>query len=146
MYTNTVPICYVILRDEDRCLLVQKQYPSMKSHTWNFLREEIAMGESVLEAATRIAKEKVGLDIQLTGVNKVLYQTLPSTKPETIHIAFSFFATAFQIPTHLSLGDDIVSTRWVTKDELASIYTTKEFGGPQSRYIATCVLKGENYP
>ena len=145
MYTNTILTCYVVIQNEGRYLLVEKKHPLGGNPSWNFLRNEIHVGESLVKTATRIAKEDIGVEIQLTGIVKVLYHSSLSRRAEKsggISLAFAFYATATNRPAKFSLGRDVLATKWITKEELAST----KFGGPQGTYIARQVAAGENYP
>jgi len=145
MQTNTISICYIVIQDKERYLLVEKKHLGGGAPLWNFPKNDIHLGESVFDAAARIIKEDIDLEVHLTGLVKVLHHSSLSKysdKPGTIHLAFSFYATLREIPSKFSLGSNVISTKWITKEELA----LQKFGGPQGAYIARCVIRDEKYP
>jgi 8-oxo-dGTP pyrophosphatase MutT (NUDIX family) len=121
-----------------------------KYHIWCSVGGHIELDEDPIQAAHREVKEEVGLDIVLVGKDipifdnddfKVLmppvYLGRHRTSQTHEHVVFVYFATSAtdQITDPLS-EHERAETRWVTKEELATMDLV-----PNMRFYAQEALK-----
>jgi ADP-ribose pyrophosphatase YjhB (NUDIX family) len=104
--------CSLVIEQAARLLLVQEADPDIYG-LWNQPAGHVEPGETLEECALREAREETGYDVELIGLQAIYYDTAAGN--EDINICF--LARPLGEPRY-PLADDVLSTRWFSRDEL----------------------------
>ena len=115
----------VIIKKEDRILLIKEKYLSGSAHKWNMITGSWEETDGEIEnAAIREVKEETGLDIK---IEKLLQITMVQY-PDKTKIQFFFIAEARNDKVCLpskedqeKLSESITDYKWFTKAEILQI-------------------------
>jgi ADP-ribose pyrophosphatase YjhB (NUDIX family) len=104
--------CSLVIEQEGKLLLVQEADPDIYQ-LWNQPAGHVEPDETFEQCALREAREETGYDVELLGIQGVYYDIAKGD--EDINLCFR--ARPLGEPRH-PLADDVLGTRWFTRDEL----------------------------
>jgi ADP-ribose pyrophosphatase YjhB (NUDIX family) len=111
--------CAIILEQNGKLLLVQEADPEFYGQ-WNQPAGHLDPGETIIECALREAREESGYEVEITGL-QAIYDYAITRDGEHYHIiSFCFRATPRGEPGPI-MEDEILATRWFTKEELKQL-------------------------
>ena len=111
-YLNPAPGAGVIIRRDDRVLLVQRRF-APKEGEWTLPTGFMEWDEDIEETAVREVREETGLEVRLTGLFAANTGVLPPDQPVLV-----IFYTAEEIGGALQAGDDAARAEFFALDEL----------------------------
>lgn len=97
----------------DEVLIIKENKPSA-INKWNFPSGRIELGEDILYATCREAKEETGFDVTLNGTTGV-YNFFSNTNNQVFLFHFTGQVTGGSL---LLEEDEIIDSQWVAVDEL----------------------------
>ncbi len=109
--------CSVSLEQDGQLLLVQEATPAIYGK-WNQPAGHLEPGETLFDCAIREAREESGYVVELTGLQGIYTHT--SEREQDIN--FCFRARPCGEPGPID-PDEIMATRWFTKEELRQFPT-----------------------
>lgn len=110
-----------IVQYNEKYLVVEKWYDDriFDPYQWEFLDGVMEFSETPEKAVLRVVEEKTGLTVQ---VDKPLY-TWGFTAGEICSVGIAFECSAQT--QEVVLAEDLNSSKWVTKEELAEVITNE---------------------
>lgn len=130
----------VVLQQEDRILLVQERKPE-NYEKWNLPGGHLELGETIPQGAMREVVEETGLTVTLselvgiyTGIRKPDYQ------------AIRFVFIGQHNGSEPVAGDDILTVRWFTFEEIEALPDSALVGQQRCRRLLADVQSGVRYP
>ncbi|WP_299024388.1 NUDIX domain-containing protein [uncultured Thermanaerothrix sp.] len=103
----------VIVRQGEQFLLIQE---SRHGQTWYFPAGRVEPGETILEAAYRETLEESGIPIELDGLLRIEYTSLPVG---AVRMRFFFLAhPATPAPPKSQPDAESLQARWITLEQL----------------------------
>lgn len=140
-YLRARVLCAVVIRSDGRYLVVRERHPSGRQGSWRFPASAVLPGEGVSQAAVRIAAEKTGRNVRLTGVVSVYSQTVGGAQ----RIQFNFLAEAASGSAAHRDGSP-AWTRWLDRAAVGRLAAEGHVSGPASRRLAQEVARDKAYP
>ena len=129
-----------ICEQDGRFLLVKERAKSSKKIVYNQPAGHIEEGESIIEAVMRETREETCR--HFTPQSLIGLYRLPIENGKT-YIRYTFFGSISDIDQSLTLDPDIISTYWMTHDEI------RKHESLRSPLVLKCIddyLSGEQYP
>jgi len=129
-----------ICEQDGRFLLVKERAKSSNKIVYNQPAGHIEEGESIIEAVMRETREETCR--HFTPQSLIGLYRLPIENGKT-YIRYTFFGSISDIDTSLTLDPDIISTHWMTHDEICKHEALR------SPLVLKCIddyLSGEQYP
>lgn len=114
-YRNPSPAAGVLVREDEKVLLVQRRYAPFKG-MWVIPSGYIEYGESPAETAVRELKEETGVDVELEGIHSV-EPCFDDPRGDTIFILYSGYIKGGR----LAPGDDASDARFFSLRDLPPI-------------------------
>lgn len=112
-----------VVQYEDKYLVVRRWYDDRVSepYQWDFIDGEIEFGEEPDKAVLRIIDEQTGLS---ASIDHILY-TWSFMTGDVFNIGISYLCrVSFD---EVILSEDLVDSKWITKEELESYINGKVF-------------------
>lgn len=129
----------VIVEHEGKILLVQEGKPGREG-LYNVPGGHVDEHETLLETAVRETKEESGYDVELTGLLGVYQSVLAH-----INVSGPVFS-AKVVGGDVVTSDEHPEVRWVSLDELHSLYENKQLFTTYPPHAAELLLAGKVLP
>ena len=139
MWTPDITVA-AICEQNGRFLLVKERAKSSNKIVFNQPAGHLEEGESIIDAVIRETREETCRHFQPQSLIG-LYR-LPLENGKT-YIRYTFFGSISNVDPSLELDQDIISTHWLTVDEIRS------HDALRSPLVMTCLddfLNGKQYP
>lgn len=115
----------VIIEDKEGKVFLQKEkFSANIEHKWNFITGSFEEKDgSMIRTAIRECQEEANIEVNLTGVFKILTVNKPDSY--RIYVIFTAEPLSDHSISHPSLqekfGEDIIEQKWFTKKEILAI-------------------------
>ena len=139
MSVQHIAVCIVIER-ERHLLFVQEGKPHIYG-LWNIPTGHVEVGESILSAATREAKEETGLDVALTGLLGVENYCVDDGSQ---YVKFIFLGEVTKGIVAVD-GKEIIAAQWFSEEQISAMQA--QLRKPQTvAAVLTWLKQGKTYP
>jgi ADP-ribose pyrophosphatase YjhB (NUDIX family) len=126
-----------IIEQDGNILMVEENKKGIEGR-WNFPSGKVDVGETVIEAAIREAKEETGFSIELVGVREVVYEANVSGIGWTIRFVFQGKIVDGEEPSEIAA--DVASKKWFSKDQLSTLSKEGKLRNEYTVSLANIIL------
>lgn len=139
MWTPDITVA-AICEQNGRFLLVKERAKSSNKIVFNQPAGHLEEGESIIDAVIRETREETCRHFQPQSLVGLYRLALENGKT---YIRYTFFGSISDVDPSLELDQDIISTHWLTIDEI------RNHNALRSPLVMTCLddfLNGKQYP
>lgn len=135
-------LCSVVLERDNNYLMVRetkKQFAGL----WNFPAGKVEMGENLIDAARREAKEESGYNCEITELVSVHY--FYWDKMPGLSIKFNFLGKIISNEKSL-ISDDISETSWMSAKDIEHLATENKLKSKSTVKLLREIKNSTRYP